>query len=499
MGNEVTKAKIVSSLLWSLLQRSGVQGIQLLITLILARLLLPEDFGLIVIVTIFNTFAIVIVQSGFTTALIQKKKVDHVDLSSVFYVNIISSSIIYMLLFYLAPTIAFFFEQQQLILILRVLSLSLFLSAFHSIQYVIVSRNMQFKDLFLASSIAHALSGMIAVGMAYADFGVWALVFQQLASHLITPFLLSFKVEWRPQLFFSMRNVMQLFSFGWKILVSSLLNAIYSNMHSVIIGKLFSPAMIGYYNKADQFPNIIVSNVNGSIQAVMLPALSSYQDNRQRVKEMVRRTIVTSSYVVFPMMIGLAMIAEPLVRLLLTDKWLPTVPFLQIFCMVYALYPIQTANLQAINALGRSDVFLKLEVLKTLLGLGILIISIQFGLYVMVFGVFISSVLFTIIDAYPNKQLLNYGMLEQLRDVFPSLLIALAMGGLLFLTHGLEFSMLTTVFIQIILGSIIYVVLSRIFKLECYEYLRSTLLSILGSSTKKYNLTFYNKEDNKEI
>lgn len=494
MGNEEKKAKIISSLLWSLMQRSGVQGIQLIITLILARILLPEDFGLVVIVTIFNTLAIIIVQSGFTTGLIQKKDIDHLDLSSIFYINVLSSIIMYVLLFNLAPFIAAFFNQPQLVLILRIISMSLFLSSFHSIQYVIVSRNLQFKDLFLASFLAHILSGSIGIVMAYSNFGVWALVVQQLTSYLLNPIFLYFKVRWRPQLTFSFSRVTSLFSYGWKLLVSSLINNLYSNLHSIIIGKIFNPAMIGFYNRGDQFPNIIVSNVNGSIQSVMLPTLSSYQDNPPRVKDMVRRTIVTSSFVIFPMMVGLIVIAEPLVKLVLTDKWLPTVPFLQIFCMVYAFWPLQTTNLQAINALGRSDIFLRLEILNTLFGIVVLIITFQFGIYAMTFGLFISSIFASIIDSYPNSKLLDYSILEQFRDITPSMLISIVMGAVIYPISLLEMSSLTTLLTQIFLGIIIYLGLARAFKIECFNYLLTTLYGMLGNSRWGEKLTLYNRE-----
>ena len=485
LRNEVTNSKIVSSLLWSFLQRSGTQGIQLIIMLILARILLPEDFGLIVLVTIFNTIAIVIAQSGFTTALIQKKEIDNLDLSSVFYVNVLSGSILYIFLFFLAPVMGAFFEHQQLSDIIRIISLSLFLGAFNSIQNVIVSRNMKFKELFFSSFLAHSISGIIAIGMAYIDFGVWALVGQQLMSYILNTALLYLRLKWRPQLIFSLSRVKHLFSFGWKVLISSLIDVLYHNTHNLIIGKLFNPAVIGFINRGDQFPGLIVSNLNGSIQSVMLPALSSYQHNPQRVKEMVRRSIVTSSFFIFPMMVGLAIIAEPLVILLLTDKWLPTVPFLQIFCMFYALEPIQTANSQAINALGRSDIYLKLQTLKTLIGIWILLITVQFGIYPIVFGLLINNILSSIIHAYPNIWLLNYSIVEQAKDVFPSFLLSLIMGASIYMVQWMDLSSFSTILVQILLGAGIYIGLAKILKLECYEYLLLTL-----------HRTFENREQN---
>ena len=427
-NNEVTKSKVLSSLLWKLMERGGTQGIQFIVTIVLARLLLPEEFGLIVLVTIFIAIAGVFVQSGFNTALIQKKNVDEVDFSSVFYLSLIVASLLYIFLFFTAPLVANFFEEPELEPVLRVLSLTLFFGAVNSIQIAVVARKMQFKKLFFSSLGAIIISGTVGLVMAYAGFGVWALVGQQLINQLMVLVILWFTVKWRPKLVFSLERINNLFSFGWKLLVSGLIDTLYTNLQSLFIGKMFSPAILGFYNRGEQFPSLIVSNIDGSIQSVMLPTLSSYQEDRQRVKEIVRRSIVTSSFIVFPMMVGLAVIAEPLVKILLTEKWLPAVPFLQIFCASYALWPIHTANLQAINALGRSDIFLKLEIVKKIFGLIILGVSIPFGVYAMAIGVLVTGIIASFINAYPNLKLIDYSFQEQWKDIIPSLLLSLVMG-----------------------------------------------------------------------
>jgi O-antigen/teichoic acid export membrane protein len=232
--------------------------------------------------------------------------------------------------------------------------------------------------------------------------------------------ILLFSVKWRPKLIFSFSRIHQLFSYGWKLLVSSLIDTLYMNLRSLIVGKIYSPSMLGYYNRGDQFPQLIVSNINGSIQSVMLPTLSSEQDNKQRVKELVRRSIVTSSFLLFPMMIGLAVVGEALIKIILTDKWLPCVTFMQIFCLSYALWPIHTANLQAINALGRSDIFLKLEMIKKLMGITVLMISMFLGIYAIAVGTLISGIISTFINAHPNLKLLDYSYKEQIKDIMPS-------------------------------------------------------------------------------
>lgn len=487
MDYEITKKQIISSLFWKLMERAGVQGIQFLVMIILARLLLPEDFGIIVIVTIFIMIANIFVQSGFNTALIQKKNVDEVDFSSVFYLNLFVTTLLYVVLFFIAPFIASFYEEPQLIIILRILSLSLFLGAINSIQNAIISRRMQFKKLFFSGLGASIVAGIISIAAAYTGFGVWALVAHQLTSQLLVTVILWLTLDWRPKFLFSTERLRSLFSFGWKLLFSSLLDSFYSNVRSLIIGKMFSPALLGFYSRGDQFPSFLVNNINGSIQSVMLPALASHQDNRKRVKEMVRRSIVTSSFVIFPMMVGLAVIAEPLVTVLLTEKWLPSVPFLQIFCIAYALWPIHTANLQAINALGRSDIYLKLEIIKKLVGIEILIVTIPYGVYAMAIGVGVSSVLSSFINAYPNSMLLNYSILEQFYDITPSFFLSLLMGAMIYPIHWLGFSAILTLIVQIVAGIIIYVVFAKLFKMECFTYLVMTMNG-MKKSEKKPNI-----------
>jgi teichuronic acid exporter len=479
MRSEVTKSKVISSLLWKLLERVGTQGIQFIVTIVLARLVLPEEFGLIVLVTIFIAIAGVFVQSGFNTALIQKKDADEVDFSSVFYLSLFVASLLYIGLFFMAPLIATFYVEPELKSVLRFLSLTLFLGAFNSIQVAVVARNMQFKKLFGSSLGAVIISATLGIVLAYASFGVWALVVQQLSNQLVVTIILWFTVKWRPNKFFSIERIKNLYSFGWKLLASSLLDTLYKNITSLFIGKMFSSATLGFYNRGEQFPNLIVSNINGSIQSVMLPTLASHQDNKKRVKDIVRRSIVTSSFIIFPLMVGLAAIAEPFVKIILTEKWLPAVPFLQIFCASYALWPIHTANLQAINALGRSDIFLRLEIFKKILGIFILVLSIPLGVYAMAIGVFVSSVLSTFINAYPNLKLIDYKFKEQWKDIIPSLLLSVLMGAVVYSIKWIGMTEILTLLFQVFVGFIFYFGLAKAFRLECYTYLIRTGKEIL--------------------
>ncbi|NFE95395.1 lipopolysaccharide biosynthesis protein [Clostridium botulinum] len=475
MKNQNIKSKVISSLIWKILERGGTQGIQFLVQIILARVLAPNDYGIISLIAIFITIANVFVQSGFNTALIQKKEADEKDFSSVFYLSLFVATLLYILLFFISPCIANFYGMQELVSVLRVLSITLFFGALNSIQNAVIAKRMQFKNLFFSSLASMVLSGCIGIILAYAGFGVWALVTQQLINQFLITVILWFTVKWRPNLTFSFERVKMLFSYGWKLLVSALIDTLYMNLRSLIIGKIYNPAMLGFYNRGDQFPQLIVSNINGSIQSVMLPALSSEQSNRQRVKEMVRRSIVTSSFIVFPIMIGLAVIGEPLIKILLTDKWLPCVPFLQVFCLSYALWPIHTANLQAINALGRSDIFLKLEIIKKIIGITILVVSMFYGVYAIAIGTLVSGIISTFINAYPNLKLLNYSYKEQWKDIMPSLILSLVMGIFIYTVQWLHIKAEFILILQICSGVIIYVTMAKIFKLECFIYLLNTI------------------------
>lgn len=476
-----TKSNILSSLFWKLMERGGTQGIQFIVQIILARLLAPEQFGTIAIVMVFINLAQVFVQSGFNTSLVQKKDADEDDFSSVFYMSLGIAGILYVIMYISAPYIASFYRDPILTPVLRVLSITLFAGAFNSIQNAFVSRNLLFKKLFKSSLGAMLISGTLGIIAAYKGLGIWALVIQQLVNQVAITIIMWFTVKWRPTLIISFSKVRKLFSFGWKLLASALLDTGYQELRTLIIGRLYTPSILGYYNRGQLFPKVLVSNIDGSIQSVMLPTLSAYQDDKKRMKEMMRRAIVSSSFLIFPMMVGMAVVAEPLVKIVLTDKWLPAVPFLQIFCISYALMPIHTSNLQAINAMGRSDIFLRLEVIKKVIGLTILLISLPFGVYVIALSSILTGIIGTFINAYPNKELLNYSYKEQWLDIMPSLLISLIMGGIVYLFNYLSIPEWQILILQIVSGSIIYLLLAKIFKIESFTYLVGTMKQLINA------------------
>jgi teichuronic acid exporter len=468
------KASVLSSLFWKFLERGGVAGVQLIVQIILARLLLPADYGIIALIVVFISISQVFVQSGLGTALVQKKSVNDADYSSVFFLGLGIALVFYSILFLGAPFIAAFYNQPLINPVLRVLGLTLFFGAINTIQNAVIARDFLFKKLFVSSLGAVVLSGVAGIAIAYSGYGVWALVGQQLTSIMALCLIMWFTVKWRPKFLFSLIRVKELFSFGWKLLASGLIDVTVTNLSSLIIGKLYPANMLGYYTKGQEFPHLLMSNLDNSINAVMLPTYAKNQDKRPMVKQIMRRALVTSSFLVFPAMAGLAAIAEPLVKLLLTDKWLMCVPFLQIFCAVYAFWPIHTANLQAINALGRSDVFLRLTIVKEIVVLVTLAITIPIGIYAMALGRIVTGLISMIINAYPNKLLLEYSFTEQWRDLMPALILSLIMFGAAYSVLFLGLSSWETLLLQIVVGVVAYTGLAWMLRLEALTYVMRT-------------------------
>lgn len=471
--------KVFLNFAWRFAERSGAQLVQFVVSIILARILMPEAYGTIALMTVFISIMNVFVNCGLGTALIQKKDADDIDFSTVFYTNIVFCTALYLILFFLAPWISGFYDMPKMTVLIRVLGLTLIISGVKNIQSAYVSRNMMFKRFFFATLGGTIGAAMIGIGMALSGFGIWALVAQSLFNNALDTIVLWLTVKWRPKKYFSFERLKGLFSYGWKMLASNLLDVVYNNIRTLIIGKLYSSTDLAYYNKGKTWPHLIVDNVNSSIDSVLLPVMSREQEHSERVKNMTRRAIKTSTYVMAPFMMGLAFVGEPLIRFVLTEKWLPSVPYMCIFCITYMFYPIHTANLNAIKAMGRSDLFLKLEIIKKIVGLTTVLITMHFSVMAMAYSLIFVSVASQIINSCPNKKLLNYGYLEQLKDILPGIMLAVFMGGCVSLVTLLQLSDIVTLMIQVPLGSIIYISLSKLFKLESFEYLSGIIKSML--------------------
>ena len=481
----MNKNSVVKNFLWRFAERCGAQLVTFIVSIVLARILSPEDYGRIALVTVFTAIMQVFVDSGLGTALIQKKDADDLDFSSVFYFNFVVCLVLYAIIFVAAPIIAEFYNDASITPIIRVISLTVVISGVKGIQQSYVSRNMMFKRFFYATLGGTIFSAFLGIVLAYTGFGVWAIVAQQLSNTTIDTLILWLTVKWRPKKEFSWKRLKGLLTFGWKMLASSILDSVYNNIRSLVIGKMYSAADLAFYDQGKKFPNVIVTNINTSIDSVLLPTMASAQDDSGRVKSMTRRAIKTSTYIMAPLMMGLAFCAEPIVRLVLTDKWLPCVPFLRIFCITYMFYPIHTANLNAIKAMGRSDLFLKLEIIKKVVGIVLLISTMWFGVMAMAYSLLISTLISMIINSWPNRKLLRYAYFEQMKDILPGIALAVLMGCCVKLVGRLQMSATITLMFQIPTGGVIYIGASALLHLESYEYLMEMIRPVLKKITKK--------------
>ena len=471
-NNGGIQKKVFSSLVWAFLERCGSQGVGLVINIVLARLLLPEDYGTLAIMVIFTNLANQFVQSGFNTSLIQNPDVTEEDYSSVLHVSLMISAALYVLLWFTAPAIAGFYASPGLVQPLRALSLVLFSNSLQGVQTAKLRREMDFKTIFTLTLSASLCGGAAGVILAALGAGVWALVAQQLVGSVSTCVVLYLRLRWRPRAVIDWARVRVLFSYGWKLLVSALLNTFYNDLTGLVIGKKYTSTMLAYYDKGQMLPNKLISSINDSVQSVMLPALAGEQSNRERCKQMMRRSVQVSCFVLFPMIAGLAAVAEPVVTILLTEKWLPCVPFLQLSCLIYLALPISVANLQAIKALGRSDVFLQLEVIKKIIGLAALMVTVFCfdSVLAILWGSAVTSLLSLFLNAFPNKKIVGYSFSEQMRDIFPALALASVMFLAVSALGSLSLGVWGRFVLQIAAGVVIYVGGAVLLRLESLQY-----------------------------
>lgn len=476
MGN---RKAVFSNLIWRFMERCGAQLVSVVVSFVLARMLDPSVYGLVAKVTIITSIMLVFVDSGMANSLIQKKDPDDLDFSSVFFFNVAFCLVLYVGLFFAAPLIAEYNGQPELTAIVRVLGLTVVVAGVKNVQQAYVSKTMQFKRFFFATLGGTAVSAAVGIAMAYKGFGVWALVAQQLSNVTINTCVLWLTVGWRPKAMFSLERLRALLGYGWKLLASGLLDTVYNKLREIFIAVFYTDTDLAFYNRGNALPNLIVENINSSIDSVLLPVLSAEQDHAEQVREMTRRAIKVSSYIIMPLMMGLAVCAEPFVRFFLTEKWLPCVPYLRIFCFTYSFYPLHTANLNAIKAMGRSDLFLILEIVKKAVGITALLLTMRLGVYPMALSLLATSMLSQIINAWPNSRLLNYSYLRQLADLLPTILLAAAMGACIYPVSLLGLSDIVTLVIQVPLGVLVYVLGSKLLRIDSFEYLMSIVKKLV--------------------
>ena len=467
---KITSKKAFSNMIWRFAERFGAQTVSFMVSVLIARILDPDAYGIVAIVGVFNTILFVFVDSGLGNALIQKKDSDDRDFSTVFYANLALCIVLYIALFFSAPLIARFYNNQNLIALVRVSGITLLLSGIKNVQQAYVTKHLIFKKFFFATLAGTLGSAFVGLWMALAGYGVWALVASSLFNSTVDMIVLWITVKWRPIRFFSFERLKSLFSYGSKILLANVTQAIYSNIYDLIIGKVYSSADLAFYNKGKQIPLLVVNNTDDAINSVLLPVMSNSQDSIQEIKKMSKRALKTNFYFMTPALIGLAAIAEPLVMVLLTEKWMSAVIYLHIFAIIQIFRPISTTNLNAIKALGRSDLFFNLEIWKDACGLTFLLLTVNRGVFAIAIGVMLNSFVCQVINSWPSKKLFDYSLLEQMMDVLPILLLSLFMASIVFSVNYLHISDLLKLCIQIPLGAVIYILGSKLFHIESYQY-----------------------------
>lgn len=476
------KGATISSLFWKLFERGGNALIQLIVQIVMARLLAPEQFGALAIMLVFVNIGNVLVQSGLNTALVQVPDLQESDSSTVFWLSFAVSLVLYAIVFAAAPAIAAFYQMDYLVWPLRGLALLLVINSYNAVQVALVQRALEFRKIFNATITSVVASGILGIASALAGAGLWALVIQQLAYQGFNCLVLSRQVRWHPRPVFRKDRARVLFGFGWKLLVSGLLDQGYQSLTDLIIGKQFSATSLGYVSQGKKYPQALGSMLDGAIQPVMLSAVAHVQDDVAYVKRLVRRALKTSTFLIVPAMGLFCVVAEPIVRLLLGEKWLPSVPFLQVYCIVYMLLPIHTTNLQALNGMGRSDLFLKLELIKKAYGITyILIMAFVVGdLYLMVLGYIFTGILSAFVNAYPNKKVIGYSYGEQVRDILPAFVLAAVSGAVAYPLIYLVLPDIVTILLQAVVMLGLYLLLAKLFKVEELGYLMGTLKEIVA-------------------
>ena len=473
--------KVSSNMVWRLLERCGAQGVAFIVSIVLARLLDPSVYGTIALVLVFTTVLQVFVDSGLGNALIQKKDADDLDFSSVFFFNVLFCLVLYFGIFAFAPLIANFYSDTELTSVIRVLALVVVISGVKNVIQAHVTKTLQFKKFFWATLTGTVGAAIIGIWMAYNGYGVWALVVQNVFNQTLDTIILWITVDWRPKRCFSIKRLKKLFSYGWKLLAAKLIDTIYNELRTLIIGKKYSTSDLAYYNKGQQFPKLIIVNIDIAIESVMFPVMSAEQDNKTRVKTILQRVVQINTYILCPMMMGLAVCAEPIVRLLLTDKWIFCVPYMRLFCFVYAFSVLNTANMNTYRSLGRSDIYLIIEIIRKVIGIIVIVFTMQISVLAMAIGeVFITIVFLLFVNASPNKKLLNYGALEQLRDMLPTLVLTCVMGAITYSITLIDMPDILILIIQVIVGVSSYFVLSYIFKPKAFIYLSNTIKARKG-------------------
>lgn len=472
------QSKITSNLFWRFLERCGAQLVTFLVSIVLARILSPAEYGEIALVTVIITILNVFIDGGFANALIQKDNPDDLDYSTVFYFNFFLCVFAYSALFAFAPRVGAFYSNERLVPLLRVLGFTIIISGIKNVQQAYVAKNFLFKKFFYSTLGGTIFSAIVGIGMALRGFGTWSLVAQHLSNLIVDTSILWVTVKWRPRKCFSIQRLRELFSYGYKLLLSALLNTIYDNFRQLIIGRHYSASDLAYYNKGKQFPSLVMTNINTSIDSVLFPAMAEKQNNCVEVQAMIKKSINVSTYILWPLLFGLCGISNSLVRIVLTDKWAFCVPFLRVFCFAYATHPIQTANLNALKAVGRSDCFLKLEIEQTAIGIVLLLCVMNKGPIWIAIMYLATAIISVALICHESNKVFHYSFASQLVDLFPNFAISIIMLVVVFVmeenTAGDLFMAL-----EIMVRGIVYLICSSLTRNVNLKYVMGVVNRVL--------------------
>lgn len=469
---------IISGLSWSFGERILAQGITFGVSIILARILSPTEYGLIALVLIFINLSNVFVVSGLGEALIQKSETTDGDFSTMFWSSLFFSIFIYIFLYNLSPFIAKLYRKDEVIWILRILALKLPLASINTIQRAYLSRRMEFKKFFFSTLGGTVISGIVGIILAYKGYGVWALVFQYITNSTIDTLVLFLIINWKPKLIFDINSAKSMIKYSLKIMGASFINELYSEIRSLIIGRVYSPADLAFYNRGNQFPSLFITNINTSICTVFFPVMSRLQDKKEELKNLSKTTLIVSTYVIFPLLMGLVGVSKNLVTVLLTEKWLPSVFYLNVLCFYWMVQPMQSVNWQILKAVGRSDLCLKLEIIKKTIGFSLVFFTMFISVEAMAYSTTVFAIISMLINMIPNGKLINYYFYEQLKDIMINVFLSGSMCLIVFISGNiLSFSNMVNLFLQILIGVIYYISISYILKIESFFILKDKILS----------------------
>lgn len=471
--NNNIKSKAFSGVVWKLAERMLAQLVSMVVSIILARMLTPEEYSVVSVVAIFFVFCNVFISGGFNAALIQKKNADIIDYSSVLFVSLGISIMLYAIMFFTAPFIAELYDKPILVSVFRVMSATLVVSAYKGVVCANVSSELKFRNFFISTIVGTIISAIIGIAMAYYGFGVWALVTQQMSNAIIDSIMLTLTTRIKFRFIISLERLKELFSYGWKVFASSLISVLYDETKPMIVGIKFSTVDLAFYNKGRGFPQIIDSTVSDSVSAVLFPVIAKLQDDKNAVLNATRRFMSVSSYIIFPLLIGFYVVSDTFIEVVLTAKWLSASPYIKIFCFSYMFNIIQKGNLQAIRAIGRSDIILKLDIIKKILYFLVIVIFIYFSnsSYMLAVSEVVCAVIATLVNTYPNRNLIGYRYKYQFIDMWSNFVISVIMGFAVSFVGMLSMPLVVKLLFQIVFGATIYILLSILTRNVNFKYI----------------------------